>query len=164
MTMKTQSFGGSGLASLVAAVLLLGSASAPTRADLLQENALLSAARAAHDRDKLEDVLSIEPKALKADDASASRQGDRLILRLSSGTTKAYADRPECRSEDPRQQSKCHRYKLIAHARSRGVFVLVKAYYEGSEYLLVNDATGDEAPCPASRSSLLPASMFSCFG
>jgi len=147
--MKTRPFCGSGLATLAAAILLLGSPCVTTRADVLQENALLSAAKAAHDNDSLLEVLSIEPKALEADDASAGRQGDRLVLRLSSGGTKAYEDRRECRSEDPRQQSRCQKYRLIAHARSRGVFVLIKAYYEGSKYLLVNDATGDEATLPS---------------
>jgi hypothetical protein len=132
------------LVALAVALPLLGFACTATRADVLQENALLSAARAAHDRDNLSAVLSLEPNALKADDASAVRQGDRLILHLGSGATTAYVDRPECRSKDPVQESKCYRYGLIAHAPSRGVFALVKAYYEGSKYLLVNDASGIE--------------------
>jgi hypothetical protein len=34
---------------------------------------------------------------------------------------------------------------LIAHARTRGVFVVAKLYYESAEYLLVDDGSGDEA-------------------
>jgi hypothetical protein len=149
VAMKTQLFCHVRLVTLAVAPLLLGSAYAATRADVLQENALLLAARAAHDSDILRNVLSIEQKALKADDASAVRRGDRLILHLGSGATKAYVDRPECGSKDPVQESKCQKYRLIAHARSRGLFVLVKAYYEGAAYLLVNDASGEEAKVPS---------------
>jgi hypothetical protein len=90
----------SDLATLAAVVALLGSGSATAFADVRQENALLSAAKAAHDRDSLAEVLQLEPNALKAADAGAVRQGRRLILNLSSGDKKTYVDRPECGSKD----------------------------------------------------------------
>jgi hypothetical protein len=66
-----------------------------------------------------------------------------LILQLSSGVTKTFEDTPECRAAD--QEAKCQKYSLVAHARTRGVFVVAKLYYESAEYLLVDDGSGEEA-------------------
>jgi hypothetical protein len=147
--MKSKPYILSDLANCSVVVALLCSACATALADVRQENALLSAAKAAHDRDSLVEVLKLEPNALKAADAGAVRQGRRLILNLSSGTAKAYVDRQECGSKDPVEQAKCQQYKLIAHATSRGMFVLVRATYEGADYLLVSDVSGDEAIVPS---------------
>jgi hypothetical protein len=106
------------------------------------ENSLLAAAKSASDNDDLTGVQTIESKALQVD-PDANRQGDRLVLRLSSGATRVYEDKPECRIAD--QEAKCQRYRLVAHARTRGVFVVAKLYSESAEYLLVDDGSGDEA-------------------
>jgi hypothetical protein len=137
------------LGLVICAAALLNFGSPKAFADVRQENALLSAAKAAHDRDNLAEVLALEPNALKAADAGAVRQGRRLILDLSSGGKKTYVDRPECESKDSVQQAKCQQYRLIAHVPSRGVFVLVKATHEGADYLLVSDVSGDEAVVPS---------------
>lgn len=42
------------------------------------------------------------------------------------------------------QEAKCQSYRLVAHARTRGVFVVAKLYYESAEYLLIDDSSGDE--------------------
>ncbi len=55
----------------------------------------------------------------------------------------------KCGSKDPDKQAKCKQYKLIAHAPSRGMFVLVEAFYEGADYLLVSDVSGDETIVPS---------------
>jgi hypothetical protein len=123
------------------AILLVSLSFTPSHAEVIPEDSLLSAARSASDKEDLSGVQAIESKALELD-SDAHRQGDRLILHLSSGA-KDYKDKPECRSED--QEAKCQSYRLIAHARTRGVFVVAKLYYESAEYLLVDDGSGDEA-------------------
>ena len=128
--------------ALAIASQMVGSAYAAQKAAQLRENALLAAARQAADKDNLLGIRALEPKALDATDAHAERQGSRLTLHLKSGTTKIYADRPECKIPD--KESKCQMYVLVAHANSLHIFVLAKLYYESAEYLLVDDAAGDE--------------------
>jgi hypothetical protein len=131
------------VAGIAAVILSLTASCAPTLADVLQENALLTSAKSASEKDDLMALEGMEMKALSAIDSDAVRQGDRLLLRLHSGASKVYEDRPECKKPD--QETKCQKFRLIAHARSRGVFVVAKLYYESAEYLIVDDASGDGA-------------------
>jgi hypothetical protein len=130
------------LVAFVTAVLLSGAILVMAQAAALSENALLSAAKSASDKDDLIAVQAIDSKAL-AVGSDAHRQEDSLILHLNSGVTKAFKDTPECREVD--HEAKCQKYVWIAHARTRGVFVVAKLYYESAEYLLVDDGSGEEA-------------------
>jgi hypothetical protein len=130
------------LLAIMVATLLSCHVLTATHAHALLENELLSAAKAASDGDDLIGVQAIESKAL-AVESGADRQGNRLRLHLSNGATKVYEDKAECRAAA--NESKCQKYRLIAHARSRGVFVVARLYYESAEYLLVDDVSGDEA-------------------
>jgi len=126
--------------ALAIASQILGSACIAQNSSQLQENALLTAAQVAADNSK--DIQALEPKALGAVDAHAERQGSRLTLHLKSGTTRIYEDRPECKVPD--KESKCQMYVLMVHASSRNTFIVAKLYYESAEFLLVDDATGEE--------------------
>ena len=130
---------------LVVLTLLLllpsGWSGAQTSVDLSAEDGLLEAARTANERGDGEALRAVEPKALR-DGAAADRQGERLILHLASGQEKAYQNTPECR--DTEREAACQTFSLIAHARARSVFVVAKLYYESTEYLLVDESTGEE--------------------
>jgi hypothetical protein len=129
------------LAAVGALVFLVAWTCATAHADVLREDALLSAARSASDRDDLLSLQAVEPIALEAT-ANASRHGDRLVLRLSSGVSRAFDDSSECKAEA--LQARCEKYRLIVHARTRGVFVVAKLYSESAEYVLVDDRSGDD--------------------
>lgn len=105
------------------------------------EDSLLQAAKAENDRDSYGDIKLIESNAIAQQDAAAERQGDRLILRLASGVTKAYIDSAPC--NEALQQMDCFTYHLLAHASSRHVYVLMKLYYEGADWIVVDDHSGD---------------------
>jgi hypothetical protein len=124
------------------AIFLASSIFVESRAEVLPEDSLLTAARSASDKDDLTSIQAIESKALELDPDSR-RQGDRLLLHLGSGLTREFDDKPECKSQG--QEAKCQMYRLVAHARARGVFVVAKLYYESAEYLLVDDTSGEEA-------------------
>jgi hypothetical protein len=126
--------------------LLLAVTSGTTRADQMSEDKLLSTAKSASEQSSSE-VQALEAKALAAVDADAERQDKGLALHLRSGDRKLYTDRPECMKPD--QEEKCERYSLIAHARTRGVFVLAKLSYEGLDVVLVNDSTAEETVLPS---------------
>lgn len=122
--------------------LFLTSARAQTRDDVVQENDLLSVVRAAVEGNDIvfPVIRSNEAQALASAGAAASRQGDRLRLRMRSGAAKVYRDSPECRN--PLQEAECVTYWLVAHALSRGIFVLAQMFYEALAFVLVNDASG----------------------
>jgi hypothetical protein len=128
--------------AFVTMMLLSGSIPMTVHAEVLPENALLSAAKSASDKDDLIGLQAIESKSL-AVDSGANRLGDRLMLHLSSGATRTYQDRSECKIAG--HEASCQKYRLVAHAGTRGVFVVAKLYYESAEYLLVDDSSGEEA-------------------
>ena len=64
------------------------------------------------------------------------------MLRLRSGNTKAYANRPECKNPD--DEAKCQQYSLIVDAHTRGVFVVAKVLHEGLDIILIDDLAGEE--------------------
>ena len=128
------------LLGLVMGFLASGSAA---NADRLSEDLLLSEAR--KNQDARTELRRIEEKALA--DAEAGRQDGQLVLHLRSGNTRILADRQEC--EDPDQETKCERYSLVTHARTRNLFVVAKLEYEGLDAFLIDDATGKETSLPA---------------
>jgi hypothetical protein len=130
------------LVASAAAILMVSCASTAQRPSQTQENALIDAAKRAATNDDLLGLQALESKALAVGDADAERQGSRLVLHSRSGATKIYKNGPECKI--PSLESECQTYTLVAHASSRGVFVVAKLYYESVEYLLVDDVTGDE--------------------
>lgn len=124
---------------MIASQMFSSACAAPPPAQQ-QERSLLAAARKAAENST--DIRAFEQKALATTGADAERQGNRLILHLKSGTEKIYENRPECEIQD--KESKCQMFALAAHANSQSTFVVAKLYYESSEYLLVDDVTGDE--------------------
>jgi hypothetical protein len=112
-------------------------------ADRLSEDLLLSEARKIQNASA--ELPRIEEKALAQ--ADADRRDGQLVLNLRSGHTRRLADRPEC--EDPDQEAKCESYSLVAHARTRNLFVVAKLHYESLDAILIDDATGEETSLPA---------------
>lgn len=106
------------------------------------EDSLLQAAKAENERDSYGDIQLIESNALAQKDAAAERQGDRLVLRLASGEAKSYVDSAPC--DEVKGETNCFSYHLLAHAASRHVFVLMKLYYEGADWIVVDDVSGDQ--------------------
>lgn len=106
------------------------------------ENAQLSAARAVQYESA--GLLKLEPNAIAAADAAVLRQAHRLVLHLRSGADKTYEDSESCYQNDPKTVATCHAFVLISYVKTRGIFLILKGYYEGADFLLVDDATGDE--------------------
>jgi hypothetical protein len=84
----------------------------------------------------------IEAEALALSGASAVRNDDKLTLTLSSGLTKSYQNKPECK--DIEKEADCEKYKLIVHSHAHNAFIILKGYYEGVEYLITDDKSGEE--------------------
>jgi hypothetical protein len=91
-------------------------------------------------------VGPIEQKALEMAGGSARREGDSLILKLSTGYSRTFTDRPECNAVD-QTAVRCKAYRLVARASSRGVFIVLTEYYESAEFILVADS-GEETEFP----------------
>lgn len=127
---------------ILATLALINSACASSHISILHENELLNAAMRVAAQDNLSALQEMESKAITAAESDADREGNRLMLHLRSGATKTYEDRSECKQE--KQEANCQTYRLIAYARSRGFYVVVKGYYEGADYILISDLTGDE--------------------
>jgi hypothetical protein len=128
--------------TLIVTSLMISSACVAQDSTQAQENALLAAAKKANEKEDLLGVRVLEQNALSASGVDADRQGDRLVLHLKSSATKIYEDAPECKYPD--KESECQMYALVAHASSRGIFVVARLYYESAGYLLVDDTTGNE--------------------
>ena len=77
------------------------------------------------------------------DAAGVARSGDTLMLRLRTGDTVRLADRSS--GEHPVRTY--HSYQ--DHWAEPGLYVIRKQYYEGSEFLLVDDSTGTKTRLPA---------------
>lgn len=125
------------IAALLAEPLMYAQLPAPAR-----EDSLLSAAQRAIDNEASSGLRVVESKALKLPDADAIRKGDSLLLELNSGTTRTFRNRPECNQEA--RETSCQEYFLVVHASSRHAFIVAKLYYESLEFLVVDDATGEE--------------------
>ncbi|BAM86887.1 conserved exported hypothetical protein [Bradyrhizobium oligotrophicum S58] len=82
----------------------------------------------------------MEPRALAK--GEAQRIGGRLIVTLRSGKTKVYSDRLAC--SRPAEETKCIRYSLVVHAKTRSSYIIAKQYYEGLEAIVVNEVSGVE--------------------
>lgn len=74
--------------------------------------------------------------------ARVARRGDTLRLALAAGDTTRLVDRPG-------EGSGVVYFSYQDHWPERGWFVVQEQHYEGSEFLLVDDATGDRVRVPA---------------
>lgn len=89
---------------------------------------------------------AIEERALPGSRV-AERHGDTLVLELADGDTARLVDRPG-------EGGDVVHFSYQDHWPDRGYVVIQQQYYEGSEYLLVDDQTGarttvPERPLPA---------------
>jgi hypothetical protein len=106
------------------------------------ENELLDSARDAVNHDFLAQMRKVEGKALYLAGKNASRENDQLTLQLKSGKTRVYRNSSAC--NDPDAEAHCEIYLLVVYALSRNVFIVGRLYYESTEYLLIDDNTGQE--------------------
>ena len=128
--------------AVVSVILIFGISTGKARAEVVDEGLLLLLAQIEVANDHLTGVLGLEPKALAAGGDWVMREGNRLLVRVQSGLVKTYSDLPACENID--QESKCEKFRLVAHSRSRHLFLVVQAGYETVQYIVIDDVTGDE--------------------
>ncbi len=129
------------MAALVAYVLALASGhAAPATAQIAQENsALIAAVRADGETKKTE---ALETGALRASIGRAHRDKTGLHLRLSTGRDLLLSNHNDCPPPKEKFEQACVGYSLIADVKSRGAYVVAVSYYEGGDYLVIDDHTG----------------------
>lgn len=72
----------------------------------------------------------------------ARRKGNALVLHLDGGATKTIKSNPDaCEKDDA---DNCVRNYLVGYHEGARLFIVVKTYYEGWEYLLISARTGTE--------------------
>lgn len=89
-------------------------------------------------------VSENEVAALAATAGAVERIGTRLVIHLRSGKTKELADGPDCYDERIKANT-CFGYEFQRYDRARGVFVVMQYYYEGADYVIVDDRTGQHS-------------------
>jgi len=134
-------------AALACTVTLLLSLGAPLLADTVAESNLLARAAIADEVENFSLLGDIEAEALALPDTFAVRSDDRLTLTFSSGLTRSYQNNPECKNVE--READCRKYKLIVHSHAHRAFIILQAYYEDVEYLIVDDNSAEEVVLPA---------------
>jgi hypothetical protein len=86
-------------------------------------------------------LAMLEPEALLASRERAQRSGESLLLKFAKGTSSIFEDRSECPPMNISEDN-CRRYQLVADLPTRHSFVLFVNYYEGGDFLVVDDRTG----------------------
>ena len=66
------------------------------------------------------------------------RDGDTLYLKLGSGSYSTLTDMKECSGWDT-----CKLYRFVDYFKDVGFYIVFVGYYEGYEYLMVSDKTGE---------------------
>jgi hypothetical protein len=105
------------------------------------EQAALGRARAV-DNTTPEQRRAVEHVSLASGGTGARRDGDGLTLRLQGGAERVFRDKPECRSVE--QEAHCQTFIFIAHLGSQHLFVVEQSFYEGADYLLIDDRSGQQ--------------------
>jgi len=121
----------------IVSVLVCACLSACASLDRGREDAQLSAlGAAAYDATS---TRGLEADVLAHSGARATRQGDTLSLATEKAGAVALTDKPGC--EDA-TDNRCIFYTLGADLPSRHAYVIAISYYEGANFLLVDDRTG----------------------
>jgi hypothetical protein len=119
------------------------SASSPVQmSQMAKENAALSAAVKSEGETKATEAL--EPAALKASGGRVLRNGTGLRLHLSAGRDLVLQNQSTSPPPDDKFEQECVSYSLIADLKSRGVYVVSANYYEGGDYLVIDDRSGQQ--------------------
>ncbi|MFW5951259.1 MAG: hypothetical protein ACOCVZ_04010 [Gemmatimonadota bacterium] len=90
-------------------------------------------------RNSFECARAIERRQIEA--AGVVRRGDTLRLALAAGDTTRFVD-------EPGEHSSVVYYSYQNHWPDAGYFLLQQQYYEGSEFVLVDDSTGTRTRLP----------------
>jgi len=87
------------------------------------------------------DELAVEERAIKRAKGRAERRGKVLILTLAKERQRRLANKEGC--DEPRSEpEQCLIYRFVAHAPSRHLFLVQANFYEGGEWLLIDDRSG----------------------
>ncbi len=129
---------------LAGCVLLIGFASpSAAHADRAAENQHLADVRAIQTGNGATTWAAIERKALIAAAGRARRNGANLTLKLENGRQITLRNHEkECFTLD--HVDRCRVFHLEAHLPTRHLFVAHVGYYEGGDYLLIDDQTGSQ--------------------
>ena len=127
---------------VAAATAILAAACATPSFVAERERALFNESRIAFEMDDIALLEKKEPEAISAAQGSATRDGSVLTLNLLKGGKKVYRDSEECAGTQ--DWTLCTSYLLIGHGRSNHIFLLAKFQYEFTEFILVDEATGEE--------------------
>lgn len=68
------------------------------------------------------------------------KEGNILYLKLKSGNYVVLADSEDCEYSP----NTCNVYHFIDHITERGFYIVEVGYYEGGEYLMISDKTGEK--------------------
>lgn len=79
-----------------------------------------------------------EPEQLKKFASYVKRDGATLYFKLKSGSYSALADKEECSSWDT-----CAAYQFLDYFKDVGFYLVDVGYYEGGEYLMISDKSGE---------------------
>jgi hypothetical protein len=87
------------------------------------------------------ELAKLEPDALGLPDASATRDGERLTLHLGSGVSETFVDGNKCAPGNFVYEQSVH-YHFLGHFKTQALFLLSEAFYEGANFILLDDSTG----------------------
>lgn len=108
----------------------------PSEGDAAVEDALVTSVAG------IDAAGAMEAEALFAALGRARRTGDSLQLRLAGGKWKTYRNSGRCRAESGNLN--CVSYALVAHMRTRGLFVVAKLAPARTSYVVVDALTGSQ--------------------
>lgn len=93
-------------------------------------------------KDDFKDSKEQEKVCLAQLSELASRKGVALVLRLDGGATKTIKSNPKaCQEDDSKNSVRSH---LVGYHNRARLFLVLNAYYEGWDYLLVSARNGAE--------------------
>src|SRR5262249_25357454 len=88
------------------------------------------------------DANAQEQRCLQQLSQLASRKGTALVLHLDSGTVKTIKSNPKACKDDNAKD--CLRSHLVGYHAGARLFVILRSYYEGWDYLLISARNGAE--------------------
>jgi hypothetical protein len=127
---------------VVLAVVLAGCSTARVGSPAPRQDDL--AALCANIDNSYECAQAIERHQLKKSDLArqATRNGKTLRLQLSDGKSVAVTD------SQPGDETSIVKYSFRDHLHAVGYYLLHRQYYEGEDYVMVHDRTGQTFPLP----------------
>lgn len=126
---------------LAAALCLPGFPAAADRAS--EDRQLLRAAE-----NEFDNRVDLETPVLSQTPGRVRREGRKLVLTLSEGSDLVLTDEPQDKDCDD-EPAACRVYILAADLPSRHAILVHMGYYEGGDWLLIDDRTGERTLLPS---------------